>query len=88
MTNSTPPLYGRFLFSSIGEMIERMKLISQTYMGGTDFYSYMTTYTRDSFYGLDYTELRDSFISEAAGVKSISSSCSGPGGKSVSLNIR
>jgi hypothetical protein len=88
MTNSTPPLYGRFVFSSIGGLIEKMKVISRTYMDGVDFYAYMTTYTRDSFYGLDYGELEEAFTNEAAGVKSISASCSGPGGKSVSLNVR
>jgi hypothetical protein len=88
MAQQIPPLYGRFPFTSITEFLQRIQQVSATYMGAAEFSAYVTTHQQESFYGLDYEELAEIFTRHEGEVKSIASSCSGEGGRSVNANVR
>ncbi len=88
MAQQAAPLYGRFPFLTIDEFITRLKLISQYYLPGMEFNSYLTTYQSQSFYGLDYDELRTTFLAHAETIKSITTSAAHPSGSSVNLSLR
>ncbi|MEZ4826112.1 MAG: hypothetical protein R3C61_07435 [Bacteroidia bacterium] len=86
---ATPlPLYGRFVFSSVGPFVQRLRDISAWFMGGASFSAYLTTYEGSSFYGLDYSELENTCANIDETIRSIAASCSGPDEKSVSVNVR
>jgi hypothetical protein len=88
MAQQAAPLYGRFTFPSIDEFIERLRLISRSYLAPATFSSYLTTHDKRSFYGLDYQELHEKFLAEANQVRSITTSASGPGNRSVNISVR
>lgn len=88
MTVAKLPLYGRFNFPGIEELADRLKQVSAEFMGSASFSAYMTTYEGGSFYGLDYEELLATFSENKSIAKLLAASCSGPEGKSVSVNIR
>ncbi|MDX2246242.1 MAG: hypothetical protein SF052_05680 [Bacteroidia bacterium] len=88
MAESRLPLYGRFIFPSVETFVQRIREVSSSYMGGASFNAYITTYEGTSFYGLDYTELETIFKTTDETIRTLSASCSGPQGKSVSINVR
>jgi hypothetical protein len=88
MSQPVAPIYGRFTFPSIDEFIERLRLISRSYLAPATFSSYLTTHDKRSFYGLDYQELHETFLAEYAKVKSITTSAAGPGNRSVNVSVR
>lgn len=88
MAASQLPLYGRFIFPTVEVFVQRMKDVSSWFMDGAPFNAYMTTYEGSSFYGLDFLELETTYKSAEETIRSISASCSGIDGKSVSVNVR
>lgn len=88
MTKQVPPLYGRFTFPPIEEFVRRTQLVANRYMGESEFTAYLTTFKRESFYGLEYGELRDTYASYKHRIRTMASSCSGPNGQSVNINVR
>ncbi|MEO0897430.1 MAG: hypothetical protein AAFY71_13575 [Bacteroidota bacterium] len=85
---TNPPLYGRFPFPGIEEYVRRMKLMADTFFSPYHFNSYLITYGKGSFYGLDYKELEEKFEHHKEGLRTISSSCSDSQQRSVNINIR
>ena len=88
MTRQVPPLYGRFAFPPIEEFVRRTQLVSAAYMGDAEFSAYLTTHDRESFYGLEYGELQNTFVGFRQRIRTMASSCSGPNGRSVNINVR
>ncbi|MEO0471443.1 MAG: hypothetical protein AAF206_17565 [Bacteroidota bacterium] len=75
-------------FSSMQELLERLKLIASFFPEGAEFSAYLTSQQGESFYGLDYEELAEKYEQFRGEVKSISTSCSGPNGRTVNLRFR
>ncbi|MEZ4771915.1 MAG: hypothetical protein R3D00_01955 [Bacteroidia bacterium] len=88
MAASQLPLYGRFIFPTVEIFVQRLKDVSSSFMDGSPFNAYMTTYEGSSFYGLDFWELETTYKSTEETIRSIAASCSGQDGKSVSVNVR
>lgn len=88
MAGQIPPLYGRFEFPAVEEFLRRLKQVSAAYMGAAEFSAYLTTHNKESFYGLDYSELGEAIQHQEGLIKSIASSCSGADGRSVNVNVR
>jgi hypothetical protein len=81
-------LYGRFPFPAIDEFIARLQLISDKVLAPATFNSYVTTYGRESFYGLDYRELQETFVAHSGEVRTITTSAAGPANRSVNVSVR
>ncbi|MEM7372172.1 MAG: hypothetical protein AAF587_26375 [Bacteroidota bacterium] len=88
MTKQVPPLYGRFAFPAIDDFLRRTQLVATHYMGSAEFSSYVTTHNRESFYGLEYNELKETYRSFRQSIRTMATSCSGPDGRSVNINVR
>jgi len=88
MAQASAPLYGRFSFPTLHEFIERLHLVSNQCLSGSVFTSYLTTFRKQSFYGLDYDELAETFAQHESTIKTITTSASDEKGSSVNLNTR
>lgn len=88
MAQKVAPLYGRFSFPTIDEFIQRIQQVASQYLAPAQFSAYLTTYDQQSFYGLDYQELTDTFLQNRGRVKSISTSATTPEDRSVNISIR
>lgn len=86
----TPPRYGNFRYGdqiTIDILIERLQQIASTFLDGSPFSSYMTTQDSQSFYGLEYREVRELCQQHTGKLKSLSTSSSTQQGKGVSINL-
>lgn len=88
MSSQVAPLYGRFTFPGIDAFIERLQLVAKTYLAPATFSSYLTTHDKQSFYGLDYEELQETFLAQHGKVRSITTSAAGPNNRSVNVSAR
>ena len=88
MARNSPPLYGRFDFNDIHLLIERLRKIARNMAGDSEFNTYLTTFGRQSYYGLDYDEWLSVYEDHKHEIRSMSSSYSGQAGKSVSITVR
>ena len=88
MAQKTPPLYGRFDFSDVDTLIERLNKVSYEYLNKESFSAYVTTHNRESFYGLDAIELGEVCKDNRGNIKSLVAACSGNDEKSVNVNVR
>lgn len=88
MIKQVPPLYGRFAFPAIDDFLHRTQLVATQYMGSSEFSAYVTTHNRESFYGLEYLELKETFVNYRQSIRTMATSCSGPDGRSVNINVR
>ncbi len=86
----TPPRYGNFRYGdqiTIDILIERLQQIATTFLDDSPFSSYMTTQDSQSFYGLEYAEVRELCQEHTGKLKSLSTSSSTQQGKGVSINL-
>lgn len=82
------PLYGRFDFESMDELITRLIRISENHLEGTPFMAYLVTRENQKYYGLTYDELVGWYHQLMEGISSISISASTASGKVIRVNIR
>lgn len=86
----TPPRYGNFRFGdqlTIQPLIDRLQQIASKFLDGSPFSSYLTTQEGQSFYGLEYHEVQELFVTHTGKLKSLSTSSSTQHGKGVSINL-
>lgn len=88
MSRKKAALIGRFEFTSIYTLIERLKTAAGYFSPGLSFTTYLTTFKSQSYYGLDYAELVSAFEEHEGDVRSLTSSCNMGGGSSVSVSVR
>ena len=88
MSRKKAALIGRFEFTSIYTLIERLKTAAGYFSPGLSFTTYLTTFKSQSYYGLDYAELVSAFEEHEGDIRSLTSSCNMGGGRSVSVSVR
>ncbi|MEM6805047.1 MAG: hypothetical protein AAF696_26865 [Bacteroidota bacterium] len=79
---------GRFEFTSIFALIERLKEAANFFSPQLSFNTYLITFKSQSYYGMDYAELASVFEEHEGDVKSMTSSCNIGEGKSMSVAVR
>jgi len=88
MSRKNAALLGRFEFTSIYTLIERLKEAANYFSPSLAFSTYLTTFKAQSYYGLDYAELVSAFEEHEGDVRSLTSSCNMGAGRSVSVSVR
>lgn len=88
MAQKVAPLYGRFPFPPIDDFIQRIKQVAGQHLAPAQFSAYLTTHDQESFYGLDYQELLDTYQEHRRRVRTITTSAASPEGSSVNINVR
>ncbi|MEO1215681.1 MAG: hypothetical protein AAFY45_19255 [Bacteroidota bacterium] len=88
MTRKKAALIGRFDFTSIFALIERLKQAADFFSPNLSFSTYLTTFKGQSYYGMDYAELASVFEEHEGDVRSLTSSCNIGEGKSMSVSVR
>lgn len=87
---STPvlPVYGRFEFPGIEAYISRLWQAETFVSGAAGFATYASTRSQQTYYGLDTLELFEWFAVYGDEARSMTSSVSGPSGRSVTVTVR
>ena len=88
MTRKKAALIGRFDFTSIFALIERLKQAADFFSPNISFSTYLTTFKGQSYYGMDYAELASVLEEHEGDVRSLTSSCNIGEGKSMSVSVR
>lgn len=88
MSRKKAALIGRFEFTSIYTLIERFKAAAGYFSPSRSFTTYLTTFKAQSYYGLDYAELKSAFEEHEGDIRSLTSSCNMGNGSSVSVSVR